>query len=103
MGKKGFIAFSPHIARKYFESDVVTAIYYEKLLRYDAILDKDTEGFFTRTSEQIENSTCIKRRQQDRVRKWLEQQGYVLTCIKIPIGKTAPQLHFKIVDKKQVT
>lgn len=77
---------------------MITAIYYTKLLRYDAILAKDDKGFFTRTTRQIEEATCITRKQQDRVRKWLEAQLFIVTMLKVPDGCTAPQVHFKIVD-----
>lgn len=100
---KGFIAYSPQVARDYFESDLVTTIYYKKLLNLDEILDKDTEGFFTRSQKEIEAFTCIKRRQQDRARSWLERHSFIVTALKIPEGKTAPQMHYKIVDKKRVT
>ena len=103
MGKRGFIAYDPYVARKYFDADVVTAIYYTKLLNCNEILEKDPEGFFTVTSQTLEKLTCIKRRQQDRVRKYLEMGGYILTCIKIPLDKSAPQMHFKIVDDKRIT
>lgn len=101
MGKRGFIAYDPILARDYFGADVVIAIYYLKLLRYDAILEKDHEGFFKRTEKQLDKATCIKRRQQERARRWLERQHFIITALKVPVGSTAPQLHFKIVDESR--
>lgn len=98
MGKRGFIAFDPVLAREKFNADIVIAIYYAKLLRYDQILSKDGEGFFTRSNKEIEEATCITRRQQERVRKWLMGHNYLLTTLKIPDGDSAPQLHYKIID-----
>jgi hypothetical protein len=101
MGRRGFIAYDPELARSAFNSDPLATIYYTKLLRFDTILKKDREGFFTRSTRQISVATCISRKQQDRVRKWLESQGYIQTCLKVPEDKSAPQLHFKIVDSKR--
>lgn len=95
---KGFIAYDPLLARKKFDADMVAAIYYTKLLRYDKILAKDNEGFFTRNARQIEEATCITSKQQDRVRERLEKKKFILTIVKIPLGKSAPQMHFKIID-----
>lgn len=99
MGKRGFIAYDPQLARAYFNADPIVAIYYAKLLRYDVILPKDSEGYFTRSTQEIEQSTCITRKQQDRARKQLLVGGYILTALKVPTDKSAPQLHFKLIDK----
>lgn len=100
--KRGFIAYDPVLAVEKFNGDMVVTIYYLKLLRYEQILSKDDEGFFTRSIRDIEKATCIKRRQQESARKWLERQGYITSALKVPTGKTAPQLHFKIVDMKRL-
>lgn len=100
--KRGFIAFDPELAKEKFNSDIIIAIYYKKLLNCEEILSKDPNGFFTVKSQTMEKLTCIKRRQQDRARKWLEHQGYILTLVKIPEDKTAPQVHFKIVDNMRI-
>lgn len=99
MGKTGFIAYDPELARVKFNSDPIAAIYYKKLQRYDEILDKDSEGFFSRSADQISRATCITRRQQERVRKWLEKANFIVCVLKIPEGKTAPQVHFRLVDE----
>jgi hypothetical protein len=101
MGKRGFIAYDPVLARDSFNADPVIAIYYLKLLRYDTILDKDGEGYFVRTEKQIEKATCIKRRQQERIKKWLERHNFITTMIKVPEDKSAPHTHFRIVDNKR--
>lgn len=102
MGKTGFIAYDPDITRDKFNGDMVAAIYYKKLLWFDEILHKDSEGFFSRSIDEISLATCIKRRQQDRVRRWLETHSFIITVLKIPEGKIAPQVHYKIVDKNRV-
>lgn len=101
MGKRGFIAFDPVLAREKFNADIVIAIYYAKLLRYDQILSKDGEGFFTRSNQQIEQSTCITSKQQRRACQWLEDNEYIIVALKAPQGKTSKQLHFRIVDKNR--
>lgn len=101
MTKRGFIAYDPMLAKEKFDADMVVAIYYLKLQRYDVILRKDTEGFFTVSARQIEKATCITRRQQERVRKWLEKHKFITTVVKIPKDRSAPQLHFMLVDKKR--
>ncbi len=98
MGKRGFIAFDPILAQEKFNADIVIAIYYAKMLRYDQILSKDGEGFFTRSSQEIEKATCIKRRKQERARQWLVNHNYLNVTLKIPDGDVAPQLHYKIID-----
>lgn len=94
----GFIAYDPEMAKKFFDSDPIIAIYYLKLSRYDVVLSKDEEGFFTRTTNQIYNDTCITRKQQERARHWLVRQGHIHTTLKIPAGTTAPQVHYRIID-----
>lgn len=101
MGKRGFIAYDPYLARKRFNADLVVTIYYLKLLRYDVVLKKDEEGFFTRSARQIEGATCITRRQQERARKWLEEHAFITTAVKPPYGSIGPQLHFQIIDKNR--
>lgn len=101
MGKRGFIAYDPILAREKFSADLVVAIYYQKLLRYDEILKKDTEGLFTASSRLIEKATCISSKQQDRTRTWLEKYGFIVTVLKIPDGKSSQQMHFRIVDEKR--
>jgi hypothetical protein len=103
MGNKGFIAYDPELARIAFNSDILVTIYYEKLLRYDAILPKDSKGFFTRSAAQITSATCISRKQQERTRKWLESHQYIQTCLKPPENKQSPQMHFLIIDSKRIT
>lgn len=101
MGKNWFIPYDPSLAKEHFGSDVVTAIYYMRMLRYDQILDKDSSGFFTVRSGSIEASTCISRRQQERARKYLESNCYLSTILRVPEGKTSPQVHYRI-DKKLI-
>ncbi len=103
MGKQGFIAYDPALARQKFNADPIMAIYYTKLLRYDEILDKDPNGFFTRSAKQIEQATCIGSKQQDRIREWLVSHAFIQTDVKIPEGKSAPQMHFKVIDKHVVS
>lgn len=100
MGKRGFIAYDPILAREKFASDIVITIYYTKLLRYDEILSKDSEGFFTRSNRQIEVSTCITSKQQRRACQWLEDHSYIVVELRTPVGKASKQLHFKIIDRK---
>lgn len=102
MGKRGFIAYDPVLARELFNADPVIAIYYQKLLRYDEILKKDKQGFFTISARQIEKATCITRRQQERARQWLERQGFITMMLKLPRDKISPQLHFRIVDRQHI-
>lgn len=101
MGKRGFIAYDPLLARDTFNADMVVTIYYMKLLRYDSILAKDSQGFFTRTVEQMEKATCIKRRKQEKARSWLERRSFIIMKMDIPEGKTSPQLHYKLVDENR--
>jgi hypothetical protein len=101
MGRKGFIAYDPELAKDIFGSDPIVAIYYEKLLRYEQILPRDREGFFTRTIKQIEEATCIKRTKQERVRKWLEEHRFIVAMVKTRPGTAISQLHFKVVDKNR--
>ena len=99
MGKRGFIAYDPFLAREKFNADMVIAIYYLKLLRYDEVLTKDADGFFKRSMKQIEQDTCIKRRQQERARNWLESHNLIITKVKVPEKRNIPYIHFKIIDK----
>lgn len=98
MGRRGFIAYDPDLARERFNADPVIAIYYLKLLRYDRILSKGDDGFFTVSAKRVEKATCITRRQQERARKWLEGHAFIVMKLKTPEGRTSPQLHYKLID-----
>lgn len=57
--------------------DHAAAIYYQQLLYYSKREVIDTEGFFPKSASEMEGSTALTRRQQDRAREKLARLGWI--------------------------
>ncbi len=60
-------------------SNVSAAYFYTQLLYYDRYDQKDTEGWFGKTTPEVEADIGLGRRQQEHSRKILEQEGLIET------------------------
>jgi hypothetical protein len=73
---------------------VMEAVYFENLYIESLSCSRD-DGFFPKTKEKIEEETCIKRYQQDRIRRKLEQLGVIETVVIRDNGLA--KVHFRVV------
>lgn len=71
------IPVSPEIIRR-LSGDPSAALYYRQLQYYDKYSEKD-DGWFDRSSPEIENDTGLNRRRQMSARVKLEKIGWIET------------------------
>lgn len=85
------VAFHPTLARLF--RGINEAIYWQQLYYWS---DKGgrPDGFIYKTKEEIEEETTLTRDQQDRVRKKLEEAGYIET--KLIKANGHPTVHYKV-------
>lgn len=72
---------------------IYKALYIQQLL-YWAPKGKREDGFFYKTKEQLEKETKLTRKQQDKCRKYFEEEGILET--KLIKAKGIPTLHYKV-------
>lgn len=84
------VAFHPALARLF--GGINEAIYWQQIY-YWSDKGKRDDGFVYKTKGEIEAETTLTRDQQDRARKNLEKQGYLVT--KLIKANGAPTLHYK--------
>ena len=85
------VAFHPALARLF--GGIPEAIYWQQL-HYWSDKGKRPDGYIYKTKEEIEEETTLTREQQDRVRKKLEELGFLET--KLMKANNAPTLHYKV-------
>lgn len=85
------IAFHPALARKF--GSINAAIFWQQIY-YWRDKGKRTDGFIYKTKEELEEETTLSPYQQDKVRKELEEQGFLET--KLIKANGAPTLHYRI-------
>jgi hypothetical protein len=85
------VAFHPILARLF--GGINEAIYWQQL-HYWSDKGGRPDGFIYKTKEEIEEETTLTRDQQDRVRKKLEEAGYIET--KLIKANGHPTVHYKV-------
>lgn len=89
------VPVSPDIVRR-LDNNVSAAYYYAQLLYYDQYEEK-TDGWFAKSSREIEHDLGIGRRRQEHSRKLLERVGWIKTT---PVrGGKRPLVLFRILIK----
>lgn len=90
------VSFYPQLAK--LLGGIKEALYYQQISYWS---DKGSreDGFIYKTKEEIEEETFLTRDEQDRVRKKLEKNGWMMT--KVMLANGHPTLHYKLTDRKE--
>lgn len=89
------IAFYPRLAREL--GDIASALYYQQIYFWSDKGDRE-DGYIYKSKREIEEETTLTREQQDRIRKKLEEMGWIKTKLTHD-KKGKPTIHFKcLVD-----
>jgi ferritin len=90
MKQKITIAFSPDVSRA-LGNDIEAALFYQQM-HYWSDKGEREDGFIYKTKKDIEEETTLSIKQQDRVRKKLEELGWIETKRSMVKGKNV--LHY---------